>query len=129
MSEIAYKISPFFPICTYKREKKNIIYVQNVWSIENVELPLHREILSKRRIMDMTELIEKVNTVLAEEFEVEVEEISAEKSIKETLDLDSLSLVDLVALIEEEFSVKIAGDRMKEIQTFGDLYNFLSENA
>jgi acyl carrier protein len=38
-------------------------------------------------------------------------------------------LVDLVALIEEEFSVKIAGDRMKEIQTFGDLYNFLSENA
>lgn len=79
--------------------------------------------------MDMTELIEKVNTVLAEEFEVEVEEISAEKSIKETLDLDSLSLVDLVALIEEEFSVKIAGDRMKEIQTFGDLYNFLSENA
>ena len=79
--------------------------------------------------MDKEQFIQELNELLAEEFEVEVEEISAEKSIKETLDLDSLSLVDLVALIEEEFSVKIAGDRMKEIQTFGDLYNFLSENA
>ncbi|MBP5424320.1 MAG: acyl carrier protein [Paludibacteraceae bacterium] len=79
--------------------------------------------------MDRNELIEKVNTVLAEEFEVEVSEISDEKNIKTTLNLDSLSLVDLVALIEEEFSVKIKGTEMTSIQSFGDLYDFLAERV
>ncbi len=79
--------------------------------------------------MNREELIEKVNTVLADEFEVEANEIAADKSIKDTLNLDSLSLVDLVALIEEEFSVKIKGDEMKKIQTFADLYDYLEKNA
>ena len=79
--------------------------------------------------MDKNELIEKVNSVLAEEFEVEVSDITADKNIKECLNLDSLSLVDLVALIEEEFSVKIKGTEMTSIQNFGDLYNFLAERA
>ena len=79
--------------------------------------------------MDRNELIEKVNTVLAEAFEVEVSEISDEKNIKTTLNLDSLSLVDLVALIEEEFSVKIKGTEMTSIQSVGDLYDFLAERV
>ncbi|MBR0502244.1 MAG: acyl carrier protein [Paludibacteraceae bacterium] len=79
--------------------------------------------------MDKNELIEKVNTVLADEFEVEISDIAADKNIKTTLNLDSLSLVDLVALIEEEFSVKIKGTEMTSIQTFGDLYNYLAERA
>lgn len=79
--------------------------------------------------MDKNELIEKVNTVLADEFEVELSDIAEDKNIKTTLNLDSLSLVDLVALIEEEFSVKIKGTEMTSIQTFGDLYNYLVERA
>ncbi|MBO4530432.1 MAG: acyl carrier protein [Paludibacteraceae bacterium] len=79
--------------------------------------------------MDKNELIEKVNTVLADEFEVELSDIAEDKNIKTTLNLDSLSLVDLVALIEEEFSVKIKGTEMTSIQTFGDLYNYLAERA
>ncbi len=79
--------------------------------------------------MNREELIKKVNTVLADEFEVEASEIAADKSIKDTLNLDSLSLVDLVALIENEFSVKIKGDEMKKIQTFADLYDYLEKNA
>ena len=79
--------------------------------------------------MNREELIEKVNTVLADEFEVEANEIAEDKSIKDTLNLDSISLVDLVALIEEEFSVKIKGDEMKKIQTFADLYDYLEKNA
>ena len=79
--------------------------------------------------MDKNELIEKVNRVLSDEFEVEISEISADKNIKETLNLDSLSLVDLVALIEEEFSVKIPGSEMSSIQTFGNLYDYLANKA
>ena len=50
-------------------------------------------------------MIAKINETLAEEFEVEVSDITPEANIKETLELDSLSLVDMVALVESEFGV------------------------
>ena len=39
--------------------------------------------------MEKNELIEKINEVLAEEFEIEVSDITPEANIKETLQLDS----------------------------------------
>ena len=62
--------------------------------------------------MEKNELIAKINETLAEEFEVEVSDITPEANIKETLQLDSLSLVDMVALVECEFGVKIQGAEM-----------------
>ena len=70
-------------------------------------------------------MIAKINETLAEEFEVEVSDITPEANIKETLQLDSLSLVDMVALIESEFGVKIKGAEMVQVQTFQALYDFI----
>lgn len=78
--------------------------------------------------MEKNELIEKINEVLAEEFEIEVADITPDANIKETLQLDSLSLVDMVALIESEFGVKIKSTELVNIQTFEALYNFVNEN-
>lgn len=75
--------------------------------------------------MEKQELIKKVNEVLADEFEVEVSEITPDADIKKTLQLDSLSLVDMVALIESEFNVKIKGTEIAQVKTFGALYDFL----
>lgn len=75
--------------------------------------------------MEKQELINQVNEVLAEEFEVEVSDITPDAVIKETLQLDSLSLVDLVALIESTFSVKIQNSELGTIKTFENLYEFI----
>lgn len=77
--------------------------------------------------MEKVELIEKINEVLAEEFEVDVETITPDANIKETLQLDSLALVDMVALLETEFGVKIAGAEIVNIKTFEALYDFVAE--
>lgn len=77
--------------------------------------------------MEKVELIEKINEVLAEEFEVDVEVITPDANIKETLQLDSLALVDMVALLETEFGVKIAGAEIVNIKTFEALYDFVTE--
>lgn len=77
--------------------------------------------------MEKVELIEKINEVLAEEFEVDVEVITPDANIKETLQLDSLALVDMVALLETEFGVKIAGAEIVNIKTFEALYDFVAE--
>lgn len=79
--------------------------------------------------MEKNELIAKINEALAEEFEVEVSDITPEANIKETLQLDSLSLVDMVALVESEFGVKIQGAEMLKIQTFQALYDYIAERT
>jgi acyl carrier protein len=77
--------------------------------------------------MNKTEIIEKVNQALADEFEVEVSVITPEADIKETLDLDSLSLVDMVALVENVTGVEIKGTDVASIKTFAALYDFIEE--
>ena len=77
--------------------------------------------------MEKQELIAKINQVLADEFEVEQSVITPDADIKSTLNLDSLSLVDMVAIIEEEFGVKIKGTELASVKTFGLLYDFVLE--
>ena len=75
--------------------------------------------------MEKQELIEKINAALADEFEVDESVITPEAPIKETLELDSLSLVDLVALIESNFGIKSQGTEVSHIKTFAALYDFV----
>lgn len=78
--------------------------------------------------MTKEELIEKVNTTLAEEFEADINTLTPDANIKKTLELDSLSLVDMIALIDNEFGVKIANTDLPKIQTFQALYDYLEAN-
>ena len=79
--------------------------------------------------MEKKELIDKINSVLAEEFEVEESIITPEANIKKTLMLDSLSLVDMLVLIESEFGVKIQPTELVKVQTFEALYDYLAERV
>lgn len=78
--------------------------------------------------MTREEIIEKVNTLLAEEFEVEASALTPDANVKETLSLDSLSLVDLVALIQQTYQVKIPVSDLRQIQTFTDLYDYIESH-
>lgn len=79
--------------------------------------------------MTREDIIAKVNSVLAEEFEVEESTLTPDAIIKTTLALDSLSLVDLVAIIQTEYGVKIPAEDLPKVQTFNDLYDYIENNA
>ena len=68
---------------------------------------------------------ESLNLAIAEEFEIEVSDITPDAPIKETLDLDSLSLLDLVAVVEGETGVKLSGTEAVKLVTFQALYDYL----
>ena len=53
--------------------------------------------------MTREDIVEKVNALLAEEFEVDAEEFVPDANVRDTLSLDSLSLVDLVAIIQQTY--------------------------
>lgn len=71
-------------------------------------------------------LIDKINTTLADEFEVDVNIILPEAPLMETLDLDSLDLVDMVVLIEHNFGFTVNAKDFVGIRTFEDFHIFIN---
>lgn len=75
--------------------------------------------------MTREEIIIKANDALADEFEKEIETFSPDANLQETLEIDSLDLVDLVVLIEKELGIKTAKDDFANVKTFDDFYDLL----
>lgn len=75
--------------------------------------------------MDKLEIIEKINSFLVEEFEVEALKISPEANLKDTLELDSLDYIDLVVVIESNFGFKVKPEDFTTIVTFQNFYDYV----
>ncbi|MEG0891921.1 MAG: phosphopantetheine-binding protein [Bacteroidales bacterium] len=71
------------------------------------------------------EIIKKINIVLADEFEVDASIITPNAQLMSTLDLDSLDLVDIVVLVEQNFNVTLVGSDFINIKTFQDFYDLI----
>ncbi len=78
--------------------------------------------------MTREDIVKKVNGLLSEEFEVEETLFTPEANVRETLSLDSLSLVDLVAIIQQTYKIKIPVADLKGIQTFANLYDYIESH-
>lgn len=78
--------------------------------------------------MTRNEIIEKVNALLSEEFEVETNLFTPDANVRDTLSLDNLSLVDLVAIIQHTYKIKIPVTDLRNIHTFTDLYNYIESH-
>ncbi len=75
--------------------------------------------------MNNSEIIEKINAVLAEEFEVDASIITPDAPLMETLDMDSLDLVDVVVLVEQNFGVTLKGEDFVGMSTFQNFYDLI----
>lgn len=78
--------------------------------------------------MTRNEIIEQVNSMLAEEFEIEESEFAPDASLKETLQLDSINLVDLIAMVQMTYKITIPVSDLKQIQTFSNLYDYIEQH-
>ena len=70
-------------------------------------------------------LAEIVNDVAG----VPVSDISAEKSFTDDLDIDSLSMVEVVMAAEDKWGVKISDDDAKNMRTVGDAVAYIQANS
>lgn len=76
--------------------------------------------------MQKTEdIIDRINEFLVEEFEVDPAMITPEASVKEVLELDSLDYIDLVVVIENNFSFKVKPEDFTGIIIFQDFYDYI----
>lgn len=68
-----------------------------------------------------TELAEIVNEVTG----IPAGDVQLEKSFTDDLDVDSLSMVEVVVAAEEKFSVRIPDDEVKNLKTVGDAVSYI----
>ena len=77
--------------------------------------------------MSEQEIIERINTALAEEFELDPADMDGDANIYEDLGLDSLDTVDMVIVLEGEFGIKIREEEeIRKIRTLGDIHRFVA---
>lgn len=63
--------------------------------------------------------------ILEEIADVQPDDVSDEKSFTDDLDVDSLSMVEVVVAAEEKFGVKIPDDEVQNLRTVGDAVSFI----
>ena len=75
--------------------------------------------------------MERLKTILIQEFELDEEDLTPTASLYDELGLDSLDSVDLIVALEKEFKFKVvrSADEPKilAIRQLSDLYDFIRE--
>ncbi|WP_037576617.1 acyl carrier protein [Phaeacidiphilus oryzae] len=56
---------------------------------------------------------------------IPTEDVQLDKSFTDDLDVDSLSMVEVVVAAEERFDVKIPDDDVKNLKTVGDAVDYI----
>ena len=64
---------------------------------------------------------EKVKEIIADQFEINTENIKLTDRLVENFGADSLSVIELVVDIEEVFNISIPDEAFKTIKTVGDV--------
>lgn len=70
-------------------------------------------------------MLEKIKEMVADQLNVDAEEITATTSFKEDLGADSLDLFELVMALEEEYSIEIPSEELEKITTVGAVMEYL----
>lgn len=74
-------------------------------------------------------MLEKLCALLADQFGVDPESVTADTSFEEDLGADSVDLVEVSLALEEEFGLEeIPEEDIASIVTVGDLYRYMQEH-
>ena len=77
--------------------------------------------------MTMEEIFKTMQDLIAEQFAIDVDEISMESSFVDDLGADSVDLVELVMAMEEEFDIgEIDEEDLTALKTVGDCVRYLN---
>ena len=60
---------------------------------------------------------------------VPVEDVQPDKSFVDDLDIDSLSMVEVVMACEDKWGVKIPDSEVKNLRTVGDAVSYIAANS
>jgi len=75
----------------------------------------------------MTDAVNRVKAIIAEQLGVKPEEVTPEASFVEDLGADSLDTVELVMALEEEFGIEIPDEDAEKMTTVGEAVKYIED--
>ena len=72
---------------------------------------------------------QQVKEIICEQLSVEESEVTRDASFVETLNADSLDIVELVMALEEAFSIDIPDEQAEKIRTVDDAIKYVESHV
>ncbi|MBX6372096.1 MAG: acyl carrier protein [Acidothermus sp.] len=72
------------------------------------------------------EILNGLAEIINEVAGIPTSDVQLDKSFTDDLDIDSLSMVEVVVAAEEKFGVRIPDDEVKNLKTVGDAVNYIA---
>ena len=73
-------------------------------------------------------VFEKVREIIAEQLNIDAEEISLDTNVTKDLEADSLDAVEIILGVEEEYGIEIPDDIAENFTKVGDIVKYVDEN-
>ena len=73
-------------------------------------------------------IFEKVVTILADQLDLDENQITMESRLMEDLTADSLDVVDLIMTFEDEFNTEFLEEDAESLKTVADIVNYIESN-
>lgn len=74
------------------------------------------------------EVFSKVAEIISNHFELDKEKVTPELSIKDDLNADSISIMEFILELEDEFGTEISDDEAERIETVGAAVDYILEH-
>jgi acyl carrier protein len=74
-------------------------------------------------------VLDGIKEIVVEIAGISADKIAMDKKFTDDLDVDSLSMVEVVVAAEEKFGVKIPDEEVTKMATVGDAVNYIVNNS
>jgi acyl carrier protein len=95
----------------------------------DLERPIDTEEDIKTMALAQADVLAGLKEIVEEVAGIPAASVEMDKNFTDDLDVDSLSMVEVVVAAEERFGVKIPDDAVTDLATVGDAVNFIVNAA
>ena len=76
-----------------------------------------------------TQIFEKIRDLLAEQLDIPADSITPESDIIDDLEADSLTVLDMVMQLEDEFDIEIPHEDVEKLRKEGSVVYYVEEKT
>ena len=79
--------------------------------------------------MTREEVLKKVAKIISNNFDIEADQVTDQLNIKDDLNADSISVMEFVLELEDEFGTEISDEDAEKIETVGAAVDYIVSNS
>ena len=76
-----------------------------------------------------TQIFEKIRDLLAEQLDIPADSITPESDIIDDLEADSLTVLDMVMTLADEFDIEIPDEDVEKLRTVGSVVSYVEDHT